>query len=238
MNESADFVMYWWDRAAELLTRKAAVLRRFGLVTTNSISQVSQRRVMERHLRAAKPISLAMAIPDHPWTKATPDAAAVRIAMTVGEMGSQEGVLGEVVREAGLDTDTPLVDLVERRGIINSDLTVGVDVTAARPLLANAGLAHRGVTLGGQGFVVTRLEAEHLGLGKRPNLARYIRPFLNGRDLNQTSRQMLVIDLLGLHDATVRKLFPEVYQHLLNTVKPERDTNNRASYRCTSWYSI
>jgi hypothetical protein len=49
MNESADFVMYWWDRAAELLTRKGTVLRRFGLVTTNSISQVFQRRVTERH---------------------------------------------------------------------------------------------------------------------------------------------------------------------------------------------
>ena len=52
MNELADFVMYWWDHAAELLTRKGTVLRRFGLVTTNSISQVFQRRVMERHLRA------------------------------------------------------------------------------------------------------------------------------------------------------------------------------------------
>ena len=38
MNESADFVMYWWDRAAEILTRKETRLKRFGLVTTNSIS--------------------------------------------------------------------------------------------------------------------------------------------------------------------------------------------------------
>ena len=37
MNESADFVMYWWDRAAELLTRKGTRLKRFGFVTTNSI---------------------------------------------------------------------------------------------------------------------------------------------------------------------------------------------------------
>ena len=28
MNESADYVMYWWDRAAELLTRNGTVLRR------------------------------------------------------------------------------------------------------------------------------------------------------------------------------------------------------------------
>ena len=52
MNESADFVMYWWDHAADLLISAKSVLRRFGLVTTNSISQVFQRRVMERHLAA------------------------------------------------------------------------------------------------------------------------------------------------------------------------------------------
>lgn len=45
MNESADFVMYWWDHAAELLTRKGSCLQRFGLVTTNSITQVFNRRV-------------------------------------------------------------------------------------------------------------------------------------------------------------------------------------------------
>jgi hypothetical protein len=86
VNESADFVMYWWDRAAELLTRKGTRLKRFGLVTTNSLSQVFQRRVMENHFKAKRPVSLLMAIPDHPWTKVTRDAAAVRIAMTVAAL--------------------------------------------------------------------------------------------------------------------------------------------------------
>ncbi len=75
------------------------------LVTTNSITQVFQRRVAERHLTARVPISLVYAIPDHPWTKALPDSAAVRIAMTVGELGKKrDGLLG-AVREAGLNTD-------------------------------------------------------------------------------------------------------------------------------------
>jgi hypothetical protein len=105
MNESADFVMYWWDQAAELLTREGSVLRQFGLVTTNSISQVFQRRVMETHLHAKPPVSIIMAIPDHPWTKASVDAAAVRIAMTVVAAGVREGKLREVIREEALDTD-------------------------------------------------------------------------------------------------------------------------------------
>jgi hypothetical protein len=85
INESADFVMYWWDRAAELLAAKGAVLHRFGLVTTNSITQDFQRRIIRRHLTDKSPISLVFAIPDHPWTKATDEAAQVRIAMTVAK---------------------------------------------------------------------------------------------------------------------------------------------------------
>ncbi len=235
MNESADFVMYWWDHCANLLTRKGTALKRFGLVTTNSISQVFQRRVMERHLKAKKPISLIMAIPDHPWTKAGKDAAAVRIAMTVAEPGSKEGVLREVVSEAALDTDTPAIELSDRVGAINSDLTVGVDVTTVASLNANLGICHDGVKLHGRGFIVTPQAALYLGLGKRPGLEQHIREYRNGRDLASKSRGFMVIDLFGLNADDVRRRFPEVYQHLLATVKPERDANNRATYRENWW---
>jgi hypothetical protein len=67
--ESADFVMYWWQRAAELA--RAGKLLRFGFVTTNSITQVFDRRVVAQNLNATKdPISIVFAIPDHPWLKA------------------------------------------------------------------------------------------------------------------------------------------------------------------------
>ncbi|PYF01535.1 type II restriction/modification system DNA methylase subunit YeeA [Rhodopseudomonas faecalis] len=235
MNESADFVMYWWDRAAELLTRKGTVLRRFGLVTTNSISQVFQRRVMEKYLKAKKPISLIMAIPDHPWTKATPDAAAVRIAMTVAVTGKHDGLLQETVAEAKLDTDTPEIEFEGRLGLINSDLTIGVDVTAAGELGANEGVCSPGVKLHGSGFIISREEAVHLGLERREGLNAHIRDYRNGRDLTSRSRNVMVIDLFGLEAEEVKSRFPEVYQHLATTVKPERDANNRDSYRLNWW---
>ena len=167
MNDSADFVMYWWDRAAEILTRKGTKLRRFGLVTTNSVTQVFQRRVVERHLTAKTPLSLVMAIGDHPWTKATKDSAAVRIAMTVAEAGTHDGMLFEVSHEAGLDTDDPVVELRETKGRINADLTVGVDVTQAAALESQCRhLSHDGVKLHGSGFIVTPAEAAHLGFGQ------------------------------------------------------------------------
>jgi SAM-dependent methyltransferase len=235
MNDSADFVMYWWDHAAELLTGKGSVLRRFGFVTTNSISQVFQRKVLERHLTAKKPVSIVMAIPDHPWTKATRDSAAVRIAMTVVEAGSREGILREVVREADLDTDQPTVVLSEQTGAIHSDLTVGVDVTSVATLRSNDGLCSPGVKLHGAGFVVSKSEAVFLGLGTRAGLERHIREYRNGRDLTARPRGVMVIDLFGLTAVEVRSRFPEVYQHLLTTVKPERDTNNRATYKENWW---
>ncbi|RZJ42181.1 MAG: class I SAM-dependent DNA methyltransferase, partial [Brevundimonas sp.] len=93
MNESADLVMYWWERAAQALTRPGTSLQRFGLVTTNSITQVFQRRTIERWMTGARPLSLVYAVADHPWSPAGPNAAAVRIAMTVAEAGTKDGVL-------------------------------------------------------------------------------------------------------------------------------------------------
>lgn len=235
MNESADFVMYWWDRAADLLTRKGTVLRRFGFVTTNSISQVFQRRVMERHLNAKKPISLVMAVNDHPWTKASEEAAQVRIAMTVGETGLQDGLLREVLSERALDTDAPQVVFREAKGRINSDLTIGVDLARCLQLGANEGLCSRGVALHGAGFIVTQKQAEHLGLGKRAGLEHHIRHYRHGRDLASRPRGVMVIDLEGVSIEDVRSNFPEVYQYLLTAVKPERDRNNE-EYRRIHWW--
>ena len=236
MNPAADFVMYWWDRAAELLVRKGTRLRRFGFVTTNSITQVFQRRVLERHLSGTSPVSLVLAIPDHPWTKASKDAAAVRIAMTVAEAGERDGVVRLVTREADLDTDEPAIEFAEREGKINPDLTIGVDVTKSRTLVANDVICSPGVKLHGDGFIVTRERAIELGLGRRPGLDRHIREYRNGRDLTSRPRGVMVIDLFGTAAGEVRREFPEVYQHLLDTVKPERDRNNRASYREKWWW--
>jgi hypothetical protein len=223
INESADFVMYWWDQAAEILTAKGSALRCFGLVTTNSITQEFSRRVISKRLDGKTPISLALAIPDHPWTKATAEAAAVRIAMTVAVLGTREGVLKEVVHETGLDTDEPQIEFSSRNGIINSDLTIGANVTAAVSLQANAKLSSNGMLLAGRGFVLKPAEASHLGLGSRKGLEKHIRPYINGRELHYGWSGRQIIDLYGLDLDTVRSKYPEIYQHLLTTVKVERD---------------
>lgn len=222
MNKSADFVMYWWDRSASLLATKNTRLRRFGLVTTNSITQVFQRRVVKRYLRSNNPISLLLAIPDHPWTKSTKDAAAVRIAMTVAAAGRHTGALKEVTGESALDTDKPEIVTTTTFGDINSDLTIGTDVTNTQSLLANSALCSPGVKLHGDGFIVSREKANQLKLGERPGLDEHIRDYRNGRDLTARPRGVFVIDLFGLSEKDVRTRFPEVYQHLYSTVREQR----------------
>ena len=139
--------------------------------------------------------------------------------MTVAEAGVHDGKLLEIVREEGLETDDPNLVTSEVDGAINADLTVGADVVGVEPLRSNYGLGYRGVQLMGAGFIVTRAEAEHLGLSKREGLDKYVKPYVNGRDLVQRTRGSMVIDLFGLTEKEVRVRFPEIYQHLLETVK-------------------
>ena len=244
MNRSADFVMYWWDRSAHELVAKNTRLRRFGLVTTNSITQVFQRRVVERHIGSDKPVSLLMAIPDHPWTKSSKEAAAVRIAMTVASAGSHLGALKQVTSEAALDTDKPEIVTTTAIGQINSNLTIGTDITVASSLTANSALCSPGVKLHGDGFIISPDKAKELGLGARQGLERHIRDYRNGRDLTARSRGVQVIDLFGLTSQQVRTRFPEVYQHVVREVKEKtddegkligRDANNRKTYRENWW---
>ena len=235
----ADFVMHFWDEAATRLLRKptkgeANPLRRFGFITTNSVTQTFSRRVIERQMRAKEPLFLLYAVPDHPWLKAS-DKAAVRIAMTVATRGEHEGTLATVQLESGLNTDTPVVELGERMGTINGNLKFGANLSVVQPLIANEAISSRGVSLHGSGFIVTPPQAVALGLGSTPGLEDYILPYRNGRDIAQRPRGVMVIDLYPLCADEVRDRFPEVYQHVSDRVKPGRDQNNRKAYRENWW---
>jgi hypothetical protein len=102
-------------------------------------------------------------------------------------------------------------------------------------LLANDLICSPGVKLHGSGFIVTPEEAKKLGLGKSKELKKHMRPYLNGRDLTGISRGVMVIDLFGLTADQVRENFPKVHQWVVERVKPERDQNNRKSYRENWW---
>jgi hypothetical protein len=203
--DSADFVMFWWQQAAGLV--RAGKAQRFGFITTNSLRQTFNRRVVEQHLNPASalPLHLAYAIPDHPWVDSA-DGAAVRIAMTVGVAGAGEGRLLTVTAERETGGEGLAVELAERSGLIHADLSIGANVAAAKALRANGGISSPGFKLHGAGFIVTPEEVANLETDAP------IKPYRNGRDLTDRPRGVMLIDLFGLTADEVRARYPAVFQ--------------------------
>jgi len=227
--ESADYVMYWWNHAANLL--RAGKLRRFGLITTNSIVQSYNRRILANHLGAQ--CSLAFAIADHPWV-ATEDGAAVRVALTSVVPGSRAGTLARVVAESEAPTGEHSVTLDSTVGRITPDFVLDDGKDGIQPLNANRGLAFTGMYPLGQGFVLSPAQVES-ATGRQRTEQALVRPFFTARDLTQANRQSMVIDFWPRTMEESRELAPHLFQWVLERVKPQRDQDRVAERRRNWW---
>lgn len=222
--DSADLVMFWWSHAAALTANGA--VSAFGFITTNSLTQTFNRRVVESAI--SKNTSLVFAIPDHPWVDGV-DGAAVRIAMTVVQKGAKEGLLLTVSNE--VETGIGEIDFTvsSKTGVIHPDLRVGANVAAAIPLIANKKVSATGVIPHGAGMLLAREQAELMDLNAP------IKPYRNGKDLTDKPRNLFVIDCYGVTEQEVKTNYPALYQHLLTHVKPERDANRDKDLREKWW---
>jgi hypothetical protein len=222
-----DFVTYWWSRCAERVADGR--LRSFGLITTKTLAQSSNRPVLRQHLDPDYHGSLCLnfAVPNHPWHD-TETTAAVRIAMTTAVIGPGLGQLLTVSSERRRKGETYL-EFSERRGVINVDLSIGPNVAGAKRLKGNAGLCWMGVKMSGDGFKIT--EAERTKFEASGVVVSRLPLVIAGSDV--TERQTLIY-ALDFHDIeTAEELqarYPEAYQYLFNHVKPERD-----QYRINWW---
>jgi hypothetical protein len=232
VSDTVDYVMYWWDKAAELV--RLEKIEKFGFITTNTIRQVWQRKVIDFHLNQKKPIQLIFAIPDHPWVDG---GAAVRIAMTGAELANsttsrQIFQLGTILSESEGQTPEEKADLVtisyQKVGQIFSNLKSGANVSSTVLLKSNQRLCSRGVELNGTGFCITEGDIKNI----EPEV---VYRYLNGRDLLYVSRNLMIIDLFGLTESEVFNQYPKSYQWVYERVKPQRDQNNRKSYRENWW---
>lgn len=227
--ESADFVMFWWCKAAAELVQGRC--KRFGFITTNSIHQTFNRRVIESFLSdTKKPLHLAYAIPDHPWIDSA-DGAAVRIAMTVAAPGKAEGILEKVITEQAREDGENEVSMVKVEGEIAPNLQIGADLGSAQALASNDKFAGMGVALHGSGFILLPEEAESL----RKNGPCVIKAYLGGADLLRDPRERYLIDFSFMSEEEALAANPAAYQHVHNHVKPERDQNKRAALKINWW---
>lgn len=232
---SADLVMYWIERASRLV--RSGSLRRYGLISTNSLKQRFNHRVLARHLDAENPLSIVFAVPDHPWVDSS-NGAAVRVAMTVAAAGELNGVLAEIVDEKQAVEEGTLaydVTFAEQHGRIKPELRIGASVRSAGPLRANEGLCQQGVKLvqprDADGFVVRKADLADFGGAD----GRIVQPFLSNRELMQKRKDRYVIDFFGLAEDKAREAHPKAYQRVLEQVRPFRAKNREASRRKSWW---
>ena len=229
---SWDFVMFWWQKAAELT--HDGKCRRFGFITTNSITQPFNRSVIETFLAdEKKPLHLAYAISDHPWVDSS-DGAAVRIALTVGVSGKAAGELATVTDERETGDGAHEVTLKDTVGRIGANLQLGADVSAALSLKANERIASQGANPLGLGFRLTSEDLKRFGLDPNADIPRCPK-YAIGRDLVQKWEDKWVVDFSGLTEEQAASECPMLYQHILIHVKPERSQNNRATRRENWW---
>ncbi|MEO1378751.1 MAG: DNA methyltransferase [Pseudomonadota bacterium] len=237
--QSADLVMFWWEKAALAAraynARTGKGTRRFGLITTNSLRQTFNRRVLEPHLNdPKKPLSLLFAIPDHPWVD-TLYGAAVRIAMTVGAAGNRLGQLLTVTSESkeASEVEGRLVTFEKQAGKVFANLQIGADVASAVILEANRKIAYQGVIPGGEGFFISEDDAR--GKFQEYVSSRLVHRYLNGREFLHFASPRFVIDFTGLEREEAKASAPELYQQVLDRVKPIRDTVKRRTRRERWW---
>jgi hypothetical protein len=88
---SADYVMYWWYRAAMVVA--SSITKRAGLITTQSITQAQNRQVLAT--AAEHGARVVWAIADHAWCDGA-SGAEVRVTMTVIEKDPPEATLVKV----------------------------------------------------------------------------------------------------------------------------------------------
>lgn len=216
----ADLVAYWHEAAREGIA--AGRCKRAALLATQGIRGGANLEVLRR-IKASGDIFMAWS--DAPWMA---QGAAVRVSMVAQDDGSET--------RRSLDGATVAV--------IHADLTGGSigtpDVTRARRLHENLGVAFMGDTKGGK-FDLSPEHAAALlakpGPPGRPN-SDVVVPWVNGLDVTRRPRGKYIIDFgVDMPEATAAQ-YTEPFAYLREQVAPVRAMNRREAYRERWWIHV
>ena len=222
----ADLVCYWFVKAGEHIALGKAT--RVGLVATNSIRGGANRRALQAATDDGRPIFDAWA--DEPWVI---DGAAVRVSLVcfsgVGDVYKPE------TRMDGEPADEIHSDLTASRG------ETGIDLTGAKRIPANIGVAFMGDTKGGPFDVPGDLAREWLRLPAnpdgRPN-ADVLKPWVNGMDLTRRPAGKWIVDFGWEMSEADAAFYEAPFRHVKEHVWPIRQRNRRESYRLHWWRHV
>ena len=218
----ADLVCYWFEKAGQQIASGKA--NRAGLVATNSIRGGANRRALQA---ATENRRIFEAWSDEPWVI---DGAAVRVSLVCFSRPGDESVDGS--RLDGAAVDEIYADLTARRD------GVGVDLTNARSLVENAGVAFMGDTKGGPFNIAGDLAREWLRLPANPNgrtNADVLKPWVNGMDLTRRPAGKWIVDFGLSMSVGEAALYEEPFRWTREHVYPTWDKQREAERRDQWW---
>jgi len=204
----ADLVTYWFEKARAAI--QSGKLKRAGLLATNSIRGGASRKVLERIRETGQ---IFMAWSDEPWVV---EGAAVRISLVGLDRGDEQ--------ERNLDGRAV--------SVIHADLTGGsasgsaLDLTKARRLRENLGIAFMGDTKGGAFDISGELARQWLALPPNPNgrpNSDVIRAWWNSMDVTRRPRDCWIVDFGVDRSEQDAAFYQAPFEHIRTHVKPARD---------------
>ncbi len=209
----SDLCCYWFEKARAQID--AGATTRAGLLATQTIRSQSSRPVLTRIKTTG---DIFTAISDSDWVL---EGAAVHISIICFDDG----------REGQRSLDGVAV------ASINADLTAGTDLTRAKRLKENMGVAFQGVSKVGD-FDISEPVAMTMMTQHNPDgrlNSEVIKPWVTGTDIAQRPRNMWVIDF-GTEMAEYQAaLYESPFEHLASNVKPQRRRNKRRRYAELWW---
>jgi len=211
---SVDLVCYWYEKARAAIEQSRA--KRAGFLATNSIRGGANRKVLDRIKETG---DIFMAWGDRPWVL---QGAAVRISV----IGFDDGTQKDYVLD-GAPVDH-----------INADLQNTIDATKAKVIATNRMLAFQGPVKVGA-FDIANSIAEQFLNATNPNAKSnrdVIKPYLNGEDIVQRSRNYWIIDFGDLSEKDAA-LYEAPFRYVETYIKPTR-LANRDLQRRTYWWRL
>lgn len=211
-----DYCVYWF----RLTHQRLQPGQRAGLVGTNSVSQNRARSASLDYITSAGGI-ITDAISSQKW----PGEAKVHVSLV------------NWIKQPAHEPETFTVDGQPVPGINASLQAATPGQWEPTKLTGNAARCFQGPIPIGEGFLLTEPEARTLLAREDADYSQVVRPYLTGGDLADDPEQhpsRWIIDF-GLSSLEQAKKYPEALAIVRERVKPERDDNNRETYRRYWW---
>jgi type II restriction/modification system DNA methylase subunit YeeA len=201
VSRSADLCCYWFEKARAMAEEGRA--QRVGLLGTQGIRGGASRRTLDRVRQSGE---IFFGVSDQNWTL---DGAMVHVSMV------------------GFDNGRETRRMLDGRQVANiySNLQAGIDLTTAKKLASNLGIAFQGVTPMGPFDIPAELSIQFLmspiNPNGRPN-SDVVRRWANGKDLIEGRKDEWVIDFPDNVTKEQAALYQGPFEYAKNKVLPER----------------